>query len=90
MEDLDQAYGYILYRTTLTDPISGDLVLDQLHDYARIYVDGKFVGSTPSTLALPPGSHQIRIEVDKFKPWTRTLESNAGSTVSVRATLVKK
>lgn len=44
MEDLDQAYGYILYRTTLTGPVSGDLVLDQLHDFAQIYIDGQLAG----------------------------------------------
>ena len=45
MEDVDQAYGYILYRTKLKDAASGDLVLDQLHDYAQIYVDGKLEGT---------------------------------------------
>jgi beta-galactosidase len=45
MEDLDQAYGYILYRTTLSSPASGDLVLDQLHDYARIYINGEYAGT---------------------------------------------
>ena len=57
---------------------------------ADIYVDGKFVGSTPSTLALAPGSHEIRIQADRFKPWTRTLESTAGSTVTIHAALAKK
>ena len=41
MEDLDQAYGYILYRTTVPGPVPGDLVLDELHDYAQIYANGK-------------------------------------------------
>src|SRR5580765_4215597 len=45
MEELDQAYGYILYRTTLANGGKGDLVLDGLHDYARIYIDGKFAGA---------------------------------------------
>jgi beta-galactosidase len=45
MEDIGQAYGYILYRTTLNGPVTGDLVLDQLHDYAQIYVDGKLAGT---------------------------------------------
>ena len=45
MEDLDQAYGYILYRTALTVDASGDLVIDGLHDYALIYINGKLVGS---------------------------------------------
>jgi len=45
MEDMDQAYGYILYRKTLSAPITGDLVLDTLHDYAQVYLDGKLVGT---------------------------------------------
>jgi beta-galactosidase len=44
MEDLHQDFGYVLYRTTLHGPASGDLVLDQLHSYARVYLDGKPVG----------------------------------------------
>jgi hypothetical protein len=57
---------------------------------ADIYVDGKFVGNTPSTLALPAGSHEVRVEGARFKPWTRTLSSTAGSTVTIHATLEKK
>ncbi len=45
MEDLGQAYGYILYRTHLKGPIKGNLVLDGLHDYAQIYLDGKLAGT---------------------------------------------
>jgi beta-galactosidase len=44
MEQFDQAYGYILYRHQLPAAISGDIVLDELHDYARIYLDGKLAG----------------------------------------------
>ncbi|HEX3373229.1 MAG TPA: glycoside hydrolase family 35 protein [Edaphobacter sp.] len=45
MEQFDQAYGYILYRHQLPAAISGDLDLDELHDYARIYLDGKLAGT---------------------------------------------
>jgi len=45
MEDVDQNYGYILYRTMLQAAGDGDLVLDQLHSYARVYLDGTFIGS---------------------------------------------
>ena len=45
MESLDESVGYILYRHQLTAPVQGNLVLDQLHDYARIYLDGKLVGT---------------------------------------------
>src|SRR5579863_3014599 len=54
---------------------------------ADIYVDGKFVGNTPSTLALAAGSHEIRVEADRFRPWTRTLASTAGSTITIHAAL---
>jgi beta-galactosidase len=45
MEDVDQAYGYILYRKQLQRPVEGDLVLDELHDYAHIYLDAKMIGT---------------------------------------------
>jgi len=54
MEDLDQAYGYILYRTTAPADASGDLVLDGLHDYAAVFVDGK-----------PAGTIDRRLEQDR-------------------------
>ncbi len=45
MEDVDQAYGYILYRARVAQPVSGELVLDQVHSYARVYVNGKLAGA---------------------------------------------
>jgi beta-galactosidase len=45
MEDVGQAYGYILYRTHLRADASSDLVLDQLHSYAQVYVNKKLVGT---------------------------------------------
>ena len=54
---------------------------------ADIYVDGKFVGNTPSSVNLAPGSHEIRVESANRKPWTRTLEVSAGSKITIRATL---
>ena len=68
MEDLDQAYGYILYRTTLNGPVSGDLVLDQLHDYAKIYVSDKLVGTldrrlNQSSLPLNVTTKTARLDI---------------------------
>lgn len=51
MEDVDQAYGYILYRTHLKRGGSGELVLDQLHSYAQIYLDGALVGTLDRRLS---------------------------------------
>jgi beta-galactosidase len=44
-EDLDQAYGYVLYRTGLDEGDGGTLILEGLHDYAQVYVDQKLVGT---------------------------------------------
>ena len=45
MEDVGQSYGYILYRTNLAQPQSSDLHIDELHSYARVYLDGQLVGT---------------------------------------------
>ncbi|HEY0162956.1 MAG TPA: beta-galactosidase family protein [Edaphobacter sp.] len=45
MEEIGQAYGYILYRTHLKADAQGELVLDQLHSYAQVYVNKKLVGT---------------------------------------------
>ncbi len=57
-EDLDQAYGYVLYRTGLDEGAGGKLVLGGLHDYAQVYVDQQFIGTLDrrlgsDTLELP-------------------------------------
>ena len=54
---------------------------------ADIFVDGKFVGNTPSTLTLAPGSHEIRMESAGRKTWTRTVETSAGGRITLRGTL---
>jgi len=74
MEDLNQAYGYILYRTTIADPVSGDLVLDELHDYARIYANGELVGTLDRRL------EQNHLRIDLKTPKTRLdiLVENSG------------
>jgi hypothetical protein len=54
---------------------------------ADIYVDGKFMGNTPSMIIVAAGSHELRIDAEKFAPWSRTLEASAGNKVTIRATL---
>ncbi len=56
---------------------------------ADITVDGKYVGSTPSSLRLPSGDHQISIEKAGFKLWQRTLTVSAGGNITIDATLEK-
>jgi len=45
MEKLGQAFGYILYRTHVPGPQSSELELEEVHDYARVYLDGALIGT---------------------------------------------
>jgi hypothetical protein len=56
-------------------------------DGADITVDGKFVGSTPSTVRLQPGDHKISIQKSGFKPWERTMSVSPGANVTINPTL---
>lgn len=56
-------------------------------DSADISVDGRFVGSTPSTVRLMAGDHKISVEKSGFKSWERTVSVGAGSTVTISPTL---
>ncbi len=56
---------------------------------ADINVDGKYMGSTPSTFQLAPGQHEVLIEKEGLRPWQRTMTVNAGGTITLDATLEK-
>jgi beta-galactosidase len=74
MEFLGQAYGYILYRTAIPGPVSGDLALDQLHDYALVYANGELLGTLDRRL------DQNKLHVDLKQPNTQLdiLVENSG------------
>lgn len=54
---------------------------------ADIYVDGNFMGSTPSQIQLAAGSHTVRIETKGQKPWSRAVTVTAGGKVTIQAVL---
>jgi len=54
-----------------------------------INVDGKWMGSTPSTIRLTPGDHNISIEKDEMRAWQRTMTVTAGGSSTIDATLEK-
>ena len=68
MESVGHSYGYILYRTQITGPVSGNLDVNDVRDYAQVYVDGKLVGTLDRRLdenrlplRLPQGKVQLDI-----------------------------
>jgi hypothetical protein len=59
--------------------MQASLTIDSTPTGADIEVDGAFTGSTPSTLALAPGSHEITIKKKGFIPWSRKMNVTGGN-----------
>jgi hypothetical protein len=62
------------------------LVIDSTPPGADVEIDGGFVGNTPSTVTVAPGSHQIAVKKKGFTAWTKTLNVTGG-TVHLNAEL---
>lgn len=56
---------------------------------AEVYVDGSFVGSTPSVLPLPPGNYKIEVRSAGYKNWSRDIKTLSGGEINLRAVLEK-
>ncbi|HEY6136485.1 MAG TPA: PEGA domain-containing protein [Thermoanaerobaculia bacterium] len=47
--------------------------IDSRPDLAEVWLDGKFVGSTPLGYRLTPGDHKVELVRPRHATWTRTL-----------------
>jgi hypothetical protein len=59
-------------------------------DGAEIYLDGQLIGSTPSTLELPSGTHDLSLRLSGYQDWTRSMRVLSGSEINLDAKLEKK
>lgn len=71
METFGQAYGYILYRTTVRGPSRSVLSIKDVRDYAQVYLNGGLVGTLDRrlgqdslTLPVPRGAARLDILVE--------------------------
>jgi hypothetical protein len=77
---------------TDTPPVSPDqaaaaeLEVSSTPDGADIEIDGNFVGSTPSTVGVAAGPHQLSLKKAGFKPWERKITVSSGH-IKIDATL---
>jgi PEGA domain len=46
---------------------------------AEIELDGNYRGDTPSSIAVPPGDHMLKISKPGYKPWERRIKTTSGS-----------
>ncbi|MEC5143735.1 beta-galactosidase family protein [Chitinophaga sp. 212800010-3] len=62
-EAYGQDYGFMLYKTTLIGHKSGKLTIRDLHDYATVFLNGKYIGKIDRRL----GEKTIDIPVSDVK-----------------------
>jgi beta-galactosidase len=74
MEMLGQSYGYILYRTRIAGNFSGELKLDGMYDYAKVYVNGVEQGTLDRRLS----QSSLTIRTDKVDNALDILVENGG------------
>jgi hypothetical protein len=71
---------------------SGDpstVIIKSNPDGGEIMVDGKFVGSTPSTVQMSPGAHAVAVQQAGFKTWQRNIAINSGGIINLNVVLEK-
>jgi len=55
---------------------------------AKVLLDGSVVGLAPMSIAnVDEGTHDVRVELDGFRPWTGTVRVKGGSRARVAASL---
>ncbi len=65
--------------TTPPAAAQASLAIESTPGGADIEIDGAFVGNTPSTISVAPGSHQIVLKKKGFVDWSRTLNVTGGT-----------
>ncbi len=61
-----------------TPQISAGVAVTSTPDGAEIEIDGAFIGSTPTTVALTAGDHMVVVRKKGYQSWQRTLKITAG------------
>ncbi len=80
-DELQQARDYCRAETRKT-PVqasTAQIEIASTPSGSDIELDGKFVGSTPSTVNLAPGEHTVKLGKNGYAPWERKITTVAGS-----------
>jgi beta-galactosidase len=100
-EDLQQAYGYVLYRTTVTGGSKVLLKIHQLRDYGLVFINGKRAAILDRRLAqdsvevtLPAGKVTLDILVENlgrinFGPYLLKNKKGINGTVTLNGKAVQ-
>jgi S1-C subfamily serine protease len=72
---------------TQNSPSLGLTVVTSEPDGAEIFLDDKFVGTTPASLRIPEGNYHLVLKSVHHSDWSRSINILKDSTVTVKATL---
>jgi hypothetical protein len=78
-----------LLSATQPDSAAASVSLQSDPSGAEIYLDGQLAGSTPSTLQIPSGNHQLALRLSGYQDWTRDLHILPGSQIQFAPKLQK-
>ncbi len=67
-EDLNQGYGFVLYRTKLKPSAKGILKINQLRDYALVFINGKQVATldrrlNQDSILIDAGNNEALLDI---------------------------
>lgn len=75
--------------STPAAPATASVTFKSEPDGAEIELDGAFVGSTPTTLQVPAGPHNITVKKGAVN-WTRSMQIQPGGSITLNAPLSPK
>ncbi|MGE5362412.1 MAG: PEGA domain-containing protein, partial [Bacteroidales bacterium] len=85
-----------LRRGAATEPAGraefvGSVSVDSSPPGAKVFLDGKLVGTTPCVVpSVPIGSHVVRVDLIGFRRWAQSVEVKAGARIRVTAALERE
>jgi PEGA domain len=77
--------GMLRENEQKTSSESGSVAIASEPPDADIYIDGKFVGQTPSTVRLAAGAHRVEVRAQGKQTWQRDLDVLKDSQLTLHA-----
>ncbi|MDE2905459.1 MAG: PEGA domain-containing protein, partial [Acidobacteriota bacterium] len=69
-------------------PVVGALLVESRPPGARVVIDGREVGTTPTVVSdVAAGTRSVRIELDGYRPWEAAVDVPASDQIRVGASL---
>src|SRR5579862_6115652 len=84
-----ESQASVQVMTAVSSSDISSVVVTSAPNHADITVDGKFLGTTPSTVRINSGDHSVTIEKDGFKAWQRVMTLIPGGSITLDVTLDK-